>query len=479
MPRPHIDLLSHDDIQSIHETSLRILSKVGVIVHHAGVLARLAEGGAKVDFTQKLARFDEGMVQSALLQASKQYVLYGRHPDKVARFGYGEMNLISTPGQFAWFDHRTGERRDPTLADTQEAIRLADALSNVTVVGAMGVPVDVPDPIRDVVLTAELIKGTGKPTRCWPVSRRSSHYVLEMYAAAAGGVETLRKHPMVESFLEPISPLQLPETGLDVMLEFLEYGQPISFGPMSMATGTGPATLAGTLAQENAEILAGLVVVQTCNPGTPIMYGGIPHIMDPRTSICSFGSPEQGLMAVAMSQMARFYGFPAYINVNLTDAKALDVQAGMEKMGSFMLGALAGADLLGHAGILGTDHGASLPWLVVDDEAMEFIKRIFRGFTVDGETLAFPVVAEVGPGGNYLTHEHTLAHFRQELWVPRKIWTRDTYDVWTSKGKQFMGERAQERVEQILSTHQPEPLDPALSRELDRILECARQELVD
>lgn len=479
MPRPQIELLSRQDIQSIHETSLHILSEVGVVVHHAGVLARLAESGARVDLTHKLARFDEDMVQSALQQASKRYVLYGRNPEVVARFGYGEMNLISTPGQFAWFDHRTGERRDPILADTRDATRLADALPNVTVVGAMGVPVDVPDPIRDVVQTAELIKGTVKPTRCWPVSRRSSHYVLEMYAAVAGGVEALRQRPMVESFLEPISPLQLPETGLDVMLEFLEYGQPISFGPMSMATGTGPATLAGTLAQENAEILAGIVVTQTCRPATPIMYGGIPHIMDPRTSICSFGSPEQGLMAVAMSQMARFYDFPTYINVNLTDAKALDVQAGMEKMGSFMLGALAGADLLGHAGIVGTDHGASLPWLVVDDEAMEFVKRVSRGFAVDPETLAFPVVADVGPGGNYLTHEHTLAHFRQELWVPRNLWTRDTYDVWASKGKQPMGERARERVELILSTHQPEPIDPALSKELDRILESARQELMN
>ncbi|MCJ7569445.1 MAG: trimethylamine methyltransferase family protein [Anaerolineales bacterium] len=478
MPLPKIEFLTSDDLQKIHNASIKILKDVGVVVHHETVIERLAENGALVDRASKLVRFPESMVMTALEKAEKKFVFFGRDHAKTARFGYGDMNLISSPGQFAWFDMQSGKRRDPLLADARKAILVGDALENITIVGAMTIPVDVPPPIRDVVLTAELIKGTGKPTRCWPVSRRSSRYVLELYMAIAGGREALRKKPMVDVFFEPISPLQLPETGLEIMLEFLEYGQPVSIGPMVMASGTGPATLAGTVAQENAEILSSIVTIQTLQPGTPILYGGIPHIMDPRTSICVFGSPEQGLMAIASAQLAKFYGFPAYVNVNLTDSKLLDVQAGMEKMGSFILGALAGADLFGHAGLVGTDHGASLPWLVVDDEAMSYTQRVFRGFDVNEETLAASAIAAVGPGGNYLSIDHTIAHFRKEFFIPSNRWTRQTFDVWEERGCRSMAERAKTRVTEILDIHEPEPLEEALIKEIDRIVEAARAELV-
>jgi trimethylamine--corrinoid protein Co-methyltransferase len=477
MPRPLIELLARENINSIHETSVAILNKVGVIVHHQKVLEALAEAGAQIDFNERRAYFNESLVQSSLSKATKRYQLFGRDQKQIAYFGYGQRNLISSPGQFSWFEHGDHHRRDPLLKDIQDAIRVGDALTNISIVGAMGVPVDVPEPIRDIVITAELIKGTTKPTRCWPVSRQSSHYVLEIYAAVAGGKQALRQRPMVEFFLEPISPLQLPESGLEMMLEFLEYGQPVSVGPMSMAIGTGPATLAGTIAQENAEILAGIVTIQTLGPGTPVMYGGIPHVMDPRSATCSFGAPEQGLMAIAMSQMGRFYGFPIYINVNLTDSKMLDIQAGIEKIGSFVLGAISGADLFGHAGILGADNGANLLWLVIDDEVMEYIKRVTRGFEVNSDTLALSTITDIGPGGNYLTHDHTLAHFREEIWAPRRTWNRDLYSIWESQGSMGMRELALERLHQILASHAPTPIDPALSNEIDRIVGNARAEM--
>jgi trimethylamine--corrinoid protein Co-methyltransferase len=479
MAKPQISLLSPDDLQAVHDTTLGILRDVGVIVHNDKVLLRLAEAGANVDTAQKIARFSEDLVMQSLEAARKQYILYGREPARVARFGYGDQNLISSPGQFGWFDYQRPERRDPVLKDAQAAIQLGDALENITVVGAMAVPVDVPPPIRDVVLTAELVKHTGKPTRCWPVSAQSSRYVLEIYEVAAGGKAALRERPMTEMFLEPISPLQLPDKEFDILIEFTEYGQPASLGPMAMAAGTAPATLAGTLAQENAEILAGVVAIQTIASGTPIMYGGIPHIMDPRTSICAFGSPEQTLMALAMTEVGKHYGFPVYINVNLTDAKCLDVQAGMEKINGLVTGMMAGADLFGHAGIVGTDHGGNLLWLVIDDEAASFAKRIVRGFTVNTETLAKSVIADVGPKGHFLEHDHTLKHFRSELWIPTSAWTREVYSEWAEGDFLSMGDRAQAQAERLLETHEPEPLAPDLTREIERIVDAARRELVD
>ncbi len=185
MPRPHIELLNKDEIQAIHETSLKILKDVGVVVTSPKILDCLAEVGAVVDKEKHTARFEEDTVEWALGTTGKTYIVHGRNPERVARYGYGDQNLISSPGQYAWFDHRTGERRQPTLQDTTAAATVGDALPNVTIVGGMSVPMEVHENIRDVVVTAELVKTTSKPTWCWPSSQQSSKYILEIYKAVA------------------------------------------------------------------------------------------------------------------------------------------------------------------------------------------------------------------------------------------------------------------------------------------------------
>jgi len=477
MARISVKILSEREIQSIHDAALSILRDTGIMVHHDEALGLLARAGARVDRDGRIARLPEKLVMDSIEQAGKKYVLHGRDPQRTARFGYGDLVLMSSPGQYSWIDTDTGERRAATIQDAREAIKLGDALSNITIVGSMAQPEQVSQAWRDVYLTGELVKGTGKPTRCWIKNGRTARYILQIYRTVAGGDASLRDKPMVEAFLEPISPLQLPKDGLDIVKEFAQAGQPVSIGPMAMTSATAPATLAGTLAQENAEILAGVVVTQLFAPGTPITYGGIPHIMDPRTSICSFGSPEQGLMAVAMVQMARHYGFPVYINVGLTDAKVPDAQAGVEKGASLLAGVLAGADTFGHCGICGTDHAGGLVWLYLDNEVMEYVKRIVRGFEVNADALATQVVRQVGPGGNFLAEEHTVEHFRKELWLPGTAWTRETWDAWAAGGNLSMAERIKNEVKRILDSHKSEPLEAETAKQVDAIVETARREL--
>jgi len=472
-----VQILAEKEIESIQDASLLILRDTGVMVHHEEMLRMLGQAGAKVDSDRKIARLPEKLVMDSVAKAGKRYVLHGRDRNRVARFGYGDLVLMSSPGQYAWIDSQTGQRRPATIQDARDAIRLGDALDNITIVGSMAQPESLSEKYRDVALTAELVKGTDKPTRCWVRNGATARHILDIYRIVAGGEAALRAHPMVEAFLEPISPLQLPKDGLDIVREFAQAGQPVSIGPMAMTAATAPGTLAGTLAQENAEILAGIVITQLLAPGTPITYGGIPHVMDPRTGICSFGSPEQGLMAVAMVQIARSYGFPVYVNVNLTDAKLPDAQAGAEKAATLLMGALAGADMFGHSGICGTDHAGSLLWLAFDDELMSYVKRIARGFAVDEEHLATNVVHSVGPAGNFLAEEHTVRHFREAIWLPSAVWTRQPYDLWHSDGATSFGDRLHGRVEDLLETHQVNPLDDAMIREIDRIVVSARQEL--
>ncbi len=477
MANIHVKILSDKEIQTIHDASLSVLKKTGIMIHHDEILKLIGEAGATVDKDSKIARFPENLVMDCIAKAKKQYILYGCDLQCTARFGYGDLVLMSSPGQYGWIDSLTGRLRSATIQDARDAICLGDALPNVNIVGSMAQPDEISGTYRDVFLTAELVKGTCKPTRTWVFNRRTARYVLEIYRTIAGGEAELREHPMTEAFLEPISPLQLPHDGLDAMIEFIQAGQPVSIGPMAMVSGTAPATLAGTLAQENAEILATVVVSQLLAPGTPVTYGGIPHIMDPATGICSFGSPEQMLMAVACVQMGRFYGFPVYINVGLTDAKIPDVQAGIEKGSSMMLGALAGADTFGHAGICGTDHGASLLWLAIDDELMAYVKRVVRGFDVNEDTIATEVINKVGPSGSFLAEEHTVKHFRDQLWLPGKTWTRQMWDEWEKEGQTSMADRILKKVEHIIATHNPKPMDEILVKEIDHIVESAKKQL--
>jgi trimethylamine--corrinoid protein Co-methyltransferase len=477
MAKIHVEVLSEKEIEAIHTGTMQILRDTGVMVHHDEALELLRQAGAEVQQDKKIARLTEQLIMESIEQAGKKYILYGRNPEQMARFGYGDFVLMSSPGQYSWIDTDSGQRRHATISDMNKAIKLGDALGNITIVGSMAQPQEISESYRDVYLTGELVKGTDKPTRCWVKNKKTAKYILEIYRQVAGGAKALRDRPMVEAFLEPISPLRLPKDGLDIVREFARAGQPVSIGPMAMTSGTAPATLAATLVQENAEILAGVVITQLFAPGTAITYGGIPHIMDPRTSICSFGSPEQGLMAVAMVQMARYYGFPVYVNVCLTDAKVPDAQAGIEKASSLLLAVLAGADTFGHCGICGTDHAGSLIWLALDNEIMEYIKRIARGFEVDAGTVAAEIVNKVGPGGNFLAEEHTVRHFRKELWMAGPAWTRQSWDGWANSGKLSMADSLRNQVKEILSSHEPESMDEDLAKEIDSIVKAAKQEL--
>jgi trimethylamine--corrinoid protein Co-methyltransferase len=478
---PNLDYLARHDIEAIHDTSLTILRDVGVNLPNQEALDALAEAGADIDLNHQVARIPERLVAEALERAGKQYILYGRDPERTARFGYGDPEtgfvLVSSPGQFAWVDEDGGPRRQPTREDAHAGIRVGDALEHIDIVGAMGMALDIPAEYRDVWLAAESVKGSTKPTHVWVTNGRSLTYILRIYEAVMGGREAHRQRPMIAAFIEPISPLRFPETGLEILIACARYGLPVGFGPMVQAGATGPATLAGTLALENAEILAGIVLAQTFGPGVPVCYGGIPHIMDMRSSQISFGSPEQGLMAVAMTQIAHHYGLPVYINVGLSDSKRVDAQSGLERGMTLLVGALAGADTFGHMGILGADQAGSLEQLIVDNEMAAYVKRVLRGFAVDEEALALDVIQKVGIGGNFLGEAHTHRHFRRELWFPTAF-DRRRWEEWWADGARTMADWAHERKAQILTEHRPLAPEPDLVREIDGIVAAARRELL-
>ncbi len=471
------EILNSAEIRKIHDTSMRILSEIGVKINHDEILDLLSDAGALIDKETKVARMPEHLAMESIKKSGKRHVLYGRDPSKSAKFGYSHQLFMSSAGQYLWVDELKGKRRLATLKDTTSAIRVGDALKEIDIVGAFVLPAGIPTEVRDIHLYAELIKNTGKPCSTWINNGKTARYIIEMLRIVAGGAEKLKSKPMIEAFIEPISPLQFGREGLEILVEFAKANLPVGLGPMAMAAATAPATLAGTIAQENAEILAGIVISQLLCPNLPVTYWGIPHIMDPVTGGISFGSPEQGLMAAAIAQVAKWYGFSVGVNVGLTDSKLSDVQDGLERGTSLLLGAMAGADIFGHMGIVGADQGASLAQLIIDNEMAGCLRRIMKGFKINEETLAFEAVKRVDIGGHFLEDEHTLRHFREEFWFP-SLFDRDNWDSWKKKGSKSILEKAIQRKEEILKNHILKPLNQSIVDQIDEIVKEADKNIL-
>ena len=325
-----VSVLSAEQIETIHEASLRILQRVGVGLPHEETLRRFADRGADVDFDAQRVKVPPELVQQCLDSAGKSFTVYGRDRSHTAEFGTGRRNYNSVAGEAMWLDEDALTRRYALLSDVRTACIVGDALPHLNIVGAMTDPHDVPAGVQDVFVLNSMLKNTSKPLVFWFNTRNSARFVGEMLTAVAGSAEEAARYPLTYNFLEPISPLRFAFNGVDLLYETARLGLPVSIGPMAQAGMSAPVTLAGTIAQENAEILAGICVVQLVREGLPVCYGGIAHTFDMRTTQLVFAGPEQALMSVAFTQMGKHYGLPVYINVGLTDAKVPDAQAGME-----------------------------------------------------------------------------------------------------------------------------------------------------
>lgn len=467
-------VLTEEQVARVHHASLAILERVGVVVPHAEVLGRFADAGAKVDAKAQRVRIPAEVVMRLVGQAGKQFTIYGRDLALKAAFGQGRRNYNSIAGEALWVDEAGGKRRYAALSDVATACRFADALEHINIVGAMADPHEVPVEYRCVEVMATMLKNTPKPIHFWFYDRASAKFIVEMMIALRGDERRAAELPVCYQLLEPISPLRFPFNGVDVLFETARLNLPVEIGPMAQMGVSAPCSLGGTMAQENAEILAGICITQLVRTGMPVCYGGICHAFDMATTQMIFSGPEQAIFGVAMTQMGKRYGLPVYINVGLTDAKRADAQAGLEAGISLVLGAAAGADVFGHMGISGVDQASSLDMLVLQHEVISYVESVMRDLDLSDEALGLSEIEEVGPGGTFIDREHTARRFRREIWFP-KLLDRSFYQAWVDGGASGMEERCRKRKEEILRRHSPEPISADIARALDEVVEAARR----
>ena len=469
-------ILTDQQINQIHQVSLEILEKVGVVIPHEEILARFANYGAVVDAKEQKVRIPSELVMELIAKAGKKFTLYGRDLSVKAEFGVGKRNYNTTAGQAFWIDNIGDKPRYTSMNDVNTAIKFADALEQINMPGAMADPHEIPVEWRCVAVAAEAIKNTTKPIMFWLYDKASAKYLIDLLIALRGNEKKAENYPLFFPFLEPVSPLSFAFNGVDLLFETARLNIPVPIGPMAQMGLSAPSTLAGTMAQENAEVLAGVCVTQIIREGMPICYGGICHAFDMRTVQMIFSGPEQAIFSVAMAQMGKFYGFPVYINAGLTDSKCIDAQAGLECGLTLSLGAAAGADIFGHMGICGVDQASSLDILVMQSEIISYVESVNRSINFTDETFAIELIEQTGPKGSFLHNQHTRKHFKKELWFPNLLDRRD-YKLWQEKGGKTMEQRCRERKEEIIAKYEPNPIPRDTARELDEIVEIAKRDL--
>jgi len=370
---------------------------------------------------------------------------------------------------------QSGEHRPSTIRDVLDSARLLDALAGVDSVTPFFSPQDVPGALMGLAMYRHTLPGTSKPVSSPGfMTAAEARWLVRLAEVIGVPAEVLALS------ISPISPLQLPDDLAGAILETARMG--IAFIPLPAPTAgaTAPMSLAGLLAQQNAEVLAMVTLVQLIHPGLPVMYCGRQSVMDPRSGAASWGVAALGLASAAVVQLGHHYGLPVNVYGLCTDSNSIDFQSGYERALNALLPALAGADELSGIGNMGTGTFGSYAQMVCDNDIVLEIKRLCKGFEVSEDSLATGLVAEVtaeGGSGNFLAERHTVKTLRSgEVFFP-PLSVRRSFEDWELAGRETMRERACAKAEKILSEHTPEPLSAAQEKELDTIMAAAAREL--
>ena len=462
-------VLDDDAVAAIHAATLRVLERTGVEVRSASIRAAMSREGAIVDDASGRIRFPRGLVEAALACAPRVYTLAARDPANDLLLD-GRRGFLSVDGSAAdILDPETGDRRPGTAADLALVTRLGDALPEIGFLWQGVEAGDAPVAVRPLhELRIQLSLSTKHVQLMTAVTPDIAEGAVEMAAAVAGGADALRARPILSSFQVSLSPLVFDGEALEAALVHARAGVPSGFVVMSIACATAPATPAGVLVQTNAELLAGIAILETLVPGAPTFYGACPTVMDLRTAGVACGGPEDALFQVALGQLGHGYGLPTSIGTFAPGAKSSDWQAGLENGLSGMASLLGGADMMSGAGLLDAAAVFSLEQLVLDAETFGLIAHLAEPVSVTPDDLAEDIIDAVGPHGDYLSEDHTVAHMRR-LWMP-KLFERRTWEQWTAAGRPDPRDRARERVRELLEDHRPTPLPDAAADELDRIV---------
>lgn len=463
-------VLSENQIEEIFFSALEVLERTGGVIYHEEALELFKNSHAIVEGNR--VRIPTTMVEEALNFYPRKITLKGRsgvrslHLQKdTVTFGTGS-DLPFT------YDRKTGERRRTNYNDVTNAAKLVDALDNYDFFMSHGIVGDAPNPqTYDRHQFLAMLENCTKPMVLTSVDGEGLEDLWKMGCMIQGGEDEFRLNPLFVAYIEPISPLKNDRTAVEKLLFAAEKKIPAMYTPCPSSGATAPATIAGMLVQSLAETLLATVMCHLKNPGMPLIMGGVTTLLDMKQSTYSYGAPELSLASAANTDISKWLNLIMFSTGGCSDSKILDEQAAAEQMMNLFYAYLSGANLVHDVGYI--DHGtnASLESLVLNQEMIGMVKQFGKGINTDDEHLALDLIEKQGPGGEYVTTDHTFEHWKE--WFRPKLQDRSDYETWVKNGSKTMGDRVKERTQYLLDNHKPEPLEDGLKKELRKVCEDA------
>ena len=474
--RPSIAPPPLEETDALHEASLEVLARTGVVFPDPAARAVLAAAGARVDDESRVVRFPPELIDEALSRAPREVVLAGReHRHDVSCDGSRTYLSLDGTGTHT-LDHVSGVRRPSTLRDLADAAKVADAAPEIALVWNVVSASDVRPATQVLEELAACLRNTGKHIQGEVRRAAEVPFVMEMLAAASPDGRWDPARPTFSIVYCPVPPLQHEPQMSAAAVALAREGVPMCIYAMGLAGATAPVTMAGAVMQANAEILGSLVLFQLVRPGVPCIYVADTGVLDMRTGMYSAASPESILITHAMTALGKRYGLPVMATGLTGDANTFGVMSGADAGMTALAAMLMDPDLLSGAGMHDGAQMLSLPKILLDCELFRRCRRVLEGMLVNEERLMTGVVDAVGPGGHFLSARETRNHLRAgELHVPQLL-LREPYETWSVSRRDEVA-RACAAVDEILRTHVPCPLPDAAEDRIAELIDAAAGEL--
>ena len=470
-------VLSDAEVIQVHERSMSVLASTGVRVDSVQARKILRSAGADVDNKTKIVRFPRSMIEETLKVAPKKFSLGGRRPGWEFKVNDGKCTLLADGAAIYIIDGLTGDRRVAGQKDWVDATRIIDSLDEIGVYWSMVEPTFAIDSIGSFVgYWRGIVRNFTKHIQDATHSAEETRWMLEVLGTVYGGKEGVRNtHPM-SFLLTPASPLVLEGPHTDAFLATLGWDIPAAIMPMPMMGGTAPGSLISTILLANCETLAMLCLVQAAAQGTPTIYAPCPSIMDPHTGRFTGSEVEHGLLGAAVTEMARYYKLPVEASAGGSASFIPGVRTSYERAMNWATSILAWPDLLVGPGQLGGSMFLSYEQILIDVELFRRSNRLSDGINTSTNEWLEIDLAAVGPGGNFLGRKSTRKAMRSGEVYISDFDDNLTYEAWEAGGKRPLIQELNEWAKEILTTHQPLPLDPDVEKELEKIEGRARKE---
>ena len=475
-PYRPVEALDEEQLEAISEAAFQILEEIGMDFLHPDALEILRQGGAEVESGSERVRFDRGLITEALAKAPQSFTLQARNPRHNIEIGGRRINFGSVASAPNASDLEGG-RRPGNHADYQNFLRLGQTLNIIHFFGGYPVePVDLAPSTRHLDCIGDFITLTDKVYHAYSLGRTRILDALEMTRIGYGlSAEELAEAPRIFSIINTSSPLRLDGPMIEGLIELARMNQVVVVTPFTLSGAMSPVTIAGALAQQHAEAMAGLTLTQLVRPGAPVVYGGFTSNVDMKSGAPAFGTPEYTRAAFAGGQLARRLNLP-FRSSNANAANTVDAQAAYESQMSLWGAVMGHANLVMHgAGWLEGGLCASFEKVVLDAEMLQMMAETLVPLDVSEAALGLDAIREVGPGGHFFGAAHTLERYETAFYSPILSDWRN-FESWEEAGAETATMRANRLYKEILAAYEPPALEPDRREALEAFIARRRQE---